>query len=310
MVEQHDESGSGPPPAPADLETHEAGFKHPHRAPDVVEEGPRHSLFPTLLGAAMIVTLCIAGYMNMKSAETSPAAAPTTAGGTEAPPAATPAAAPEPSDGLKSLKSDVEGLRADLKALQERIEALPKPAPAPDLGPLNTKVDALSKQAEDVSALSRKLDGLGQRLGSFDTTLTALRGDVDTLKTEGKKPAESAPATAGPAGRSGEDSKVTLAALDQGSELFKSRKYKEANDVFRKLTESNPDDARVWYYAALSRGSATKEWTGETVRMVEKGVELEKAGSPETSKVDAAFADLVPTFKTWLDTYRKAAHAR
>jgi hypothetical protein len=103
---------------------------------------------------------------------------------------------------------------------------------------------------------------------------------------------------------------VSLASLDQGAELFKAGKYKEASDAFKKLTESNPNDARVWYYAALSRGSATKDWLGETVRMVQKGIEREKAGSPEGAKIDAAFADLNPTFKKWLGTYREAARPR
>ena len=98
--------------------------------------------------------------------------------------------------------------------------------------------------------------------------------------------------------------------MDQGVGLFKAGKYKEASDAFQKLTESTPNDARVWYLAAFSRGSATNQWTGETTRLVEKAVELEKAGTPDGAKIDAAFTGLNPAFKPWLDTYRKMAKAR
>jgi predicted Zn-dependent protease len=100
---------------------------------------------------------------------------------------------------------------------------------------------------------------------------------------------------------------VADAAMGQGVDLFKAGKYKEASDVFRKLTESNPDDARVWYYAALSRGSATKDWGGETTRLVEKGIEREKAGTPDSAKIDSVFTDLNAAFRPWLDAYRKMA---
>jgi hypothetical protein len=103
---------------------------------------------------------------------------------------------------------------------------------------------------------------------------------------------------------------VSLASLVQGNALLKAGMYKEASDYFRKLTESNPGDARVWYFAAVSRGSATKDWVGETKRMVEKGIEREKAGSPDRAKIDAAFNDLFPTVKPWLEGYRKWARLR
>jgi hypothetical protein len=39
-------------------------------------------------------------------------------------------------------------------------------------------------------------------------------------------------------------------------------------------------------------------------------VELEKAGTPDGAKIDALFSDLNPSFKPWLDAYRKMAKAR
>ena len=103
------------------------------------------------------------------------------------------------------------------------------------------------------------------------------------------------------------DSKALSAAAD----LFRAGKYKEARDAFDKLEISNPDDARVWYYAALSYGFSTKDWTDGAVRLVEKGIAREEAGTPRTAEIDAEFKDLTPpNGKDWLSAYRKPGGQR
>ena len=245
----------------------------------------------------MVLPLIAAWIVNSKPAE-APAAAATAARASRKP-RSPPRPPPTRRPTTQVPQGEIDGLKADLKTLQDRIEALPKPAPPPDLEPLNSKIADLSKDTESLAVLPKKVDDLDQRLGSFDKTLVALRGEIDTFKNEVKKPVEPAATTPEPA--KPDDTKVADAALDQGAGLFKAGKYKEASDAFQKLTESSPNDARVWYFAALSRGSATNQWTGETTRLVEKGVELEKAGSPDSAKIDAAFAELNPAFKPWLD---------
>ena len=89
-----------------------------------------------------------------------------------------------------------------------------------------------------------------------------------------------------------------------GVDLFKAGKYKEADEVFKKLAAADPKDARVYYYAALSRGLSTSDWQGETLSTATKGAELEKAGTPKPPEVDAAFADLPANLKPWVAYFR------
>ena len=71
---------------------------------------------------------------------------------------------------------------------------------------------------------------------------------------------------------------------------------------------SRPEDARVWYYAALSHGLATNEWKDETIRLFNKAVERERAGTPDKAKIDASLANVTePSVKKWVDYFRKAA---
>ena len=96
--------------------------------------------------------------------------------------------------------------------------------------------------------------------------------------------------------------------MDDAVKLFKANKFKEAEDQFLKMTEANPNDARVWYFAALSNGLATGKWDGKTAELVQKGIEREKAGSPKPAEIDTAFRDLTTaTGKDWLAGYRKYA---
>jgi hypothetical protein len=104
---------------------------------------------------------------------------------------------------------------------------------------------------------------------------------------------------------------ATDAEISRGAELFRQARYQEALDYFSKLETNHLDDARVWYFAALSHGFLTHEWTKGTVDLVEKGLERERAGTPGTARIDAAFSNLVSsTGKDWLATYRKRVNGQ
>jgi TolA-binding protein len=307
MVDHHDEPGASPPPPEGQgnrigepAEGYGTAHTHPKPAPPPADNGSRYSVFPMVLGAAMVLVLVIAWVISTRPKDQGSAATTTT---TTAAPAAEKPADAEPDS--KALKADLDGLKTALKDLENRIKSLPPPPAPVDLEPLKTRVSDLAKETEALAALPKKLEDLDQRLSAFGQTLTTVHADLDKVK----KAAEAAPAASATTTEAARpaDEKTADAAVDQAAGLFKSGKYKDASDAFQKLTESSPEDARVWYFAALSRGSATNQWTGETVRLVEKGIALEKAGNPPSAKIDAALAGVNPSFKPWLDAFRKRA---
>jgi hypothetical protein len=92
----------------------------------------------------------------------------------------------------------------------------------------------------------------------------------------------------------------------QGIKLFKQNRYKEALGILNQLELTSPDDARVWYFAALSQGLATDQLTGLTERLVEKGIERERAGTPSTAVIESAISDLtIAQGRDWLAQYRR-----
>lgn len=308
----------GAPASFAQVAPHEAAFKHAHAAPETPDEVPRRPVFPLLLGAAMVLTFLVALYLNRQPLEpsgmvaapapgTETASAPAPDAPSTPAPTSTPTPGPEVGEIAKSLGAEIEEIKDEMKVLEDRVEAMPKP----DLAPLNSKINRLAEDSQAVSSLPTTVGELDRRVASLDASIAALKGEVEALRAESKKPVESpAPAAATATAARSEEAGGDDAAFNRGADLFQEGKFKEASDSFLKLTETKPDDARAWYYAAISRGSATNQWQGETTRLVTKGVEREKAGTPESARIDAAFADLKPSVKSWLDAYRKRSRPR
>ncbi|WP_422928760.1 hypothetical protein [Singulisphaera sp. PoT] len=104
--------------------------------------------------------------------------------------------------------------------------------------------------------------------------------------------------------------------ITRAANLFRQGKYEEALTAFTALQKATPDDARVWYFSALSRGFAKKQWTGDTLKLVQKGVVSEKAGKPPKAEIDAAFRNLSgenvknDNGRKWLEFYRDQAKAQ
>lgn len=291
----------------------------PPTPPSLGDAPPKPPIFPVVMGLVLVGVLVGAVAFNMKVSQEGANAATTAVA-----PAPAPAEPEKPksvtplTDNLKALQTEMARLATQIKGLQEKIDALPKPEPPPDLKPLQTQIAELAKSSESVGPLPKRVGDLDERVGAVDKSLGTLKEEIASLRNEVKKASEQAaaavasaskPATNSPGETAGDS--TNLGALDEGVKLFKAGKYKEADDLFLKMTETNPNDARVWYFAALSNGFATGKWDGKTAELVQKGIEREKAGSPGASEIDAAFRDLTPaTGKDWLVGYRQRARSR
>ncbi len=289
----------------------------PPLPPPPAANEPKHPVFPIIMGLFFVGAL-VGAVIYARKAETEAAA------NAPAPAAPTPSAALElpQIDALtgevKSLQGKIDSLAAQTRDLQDRFDKLPQPQSAPDLKPLQAQIDKLAKTVSEVAPLPKQVGDLDGRVAVMDKSLAALRADITALQSDARKPASTPQpestkdelAKEETSTPSSEDANINVAGegLEQGVQLFKGRKYKEASDLFRKLTDEFPKDARVWYYAALSNGLATNQWRGETERLVNQGVEREKAGSPKAPEIDAVMTDLAPAPKKWLDFYRQRAH--
>jgi chaperonin cofactor prefoldin len=214
-------------------------------------------------------------------------------------------------DRIKSLSDQCNNLSDQYKQLQARLDAVPKPTPVPDLAPIEAKVAQVGQLSEQIEAIGKKLDPLPAQLVESEKKVTGLDAKLDELRNEVLAAHSRAPADrsrdASPVSSEKGESSIDR-ALEPGVSQFRRARYREAFDVFQKLEQSHPDDARVWYYAALSYGLSSNDWGQTTQSMVQQGVTREKASQPEKSVIDSALAGLTKeTGKDWLDFYRRRA---
>ena len=252
----------------------------------------------------------------------------------------------EPSSAQQNAKIDAQNAKVDalasrLDRLQADLDQTRRQNPASELDgirrqvsgfdDLSRKVAAMESQFSGFDDLSRrvaamesqlhlvpgKLDEATRKVTSVEADLkgtqnqvAALQADVHSSKGNENAPAaETKPTTESKGATPSEIAPPKIDPLAQGVALFHQKKYEEASNFFNSLTTTKPDDARVWYYAALTRGLTTRDWKGRTEEMVNRGVQREVAGTPPKAEIDAAFADLVPqTGEDWLSFYRRKAH--
>jgi TolA-binding protein len=215
----------------------------------------------------------------------------------------------------KAVSTEVDKLKSEIAGLTKKVTEMTPPAdPAPQikavddkvaelyrtmaeiparLEALNQKVDASLKG--DAFAPAPKVDAIEKKVGELSQAIDSLKAGVSNRPTTAAGPAPTDTGSESP-------------AMTQAVDLFKKGKYLEAKEAFARLQTVSPDDARVWYYSALANSLATGDWRGESVRLATTGVDKEKAGMPERSKIDAAFAGLtVNTGRDWLAFFRNKA---
>lgn len=320
------------PPAPS-KPTYAAKPSGPHKPSPIPAIVTAMGLGALLAGGGILLG------QNLPKSEPAPAPAPTPAASTT--PAPSPDAEAKPTADA-ALAGRVDGLGNEIKELGKRIDdiqkglaSLPKPEPGPavDLKPIEAKIDAMSKRLDAASppdlkgfedqvtkataaqaeaatklgALASSVEGLEKALAAQKTELAAVQEKLKAAPEA--RPSTDTPAAGGAAAGNGTVSGAAAEAdYNKAVGLFKANQFAQARDAFLKLGETCPNDARVWYYAAVANGYATNVWNGETERLVTKGVESEKGGTPDLAKINATFADLAPpSVKAWLDAYRARA---
>ena len=274
---------------------------------DDPEAGSPHRRLSTMVGVNFLLLLILVlmlGYViHQQSKE--PAPAENSAKSTDTNPA-------------NAVAGEVDRLKGEIAALTKKLGEMPAPPdPTPQIKLLDEKVADLGKSigempgrldslAQKVEAASKgegfapapKVDAIEKKVGELAESFDALKAGVATRP---------GPAHTTPPARV-EDINVEGQAMEEAVDLFRNGKYAEAKDAFVKLQSVYPDDARVWYFSALANGLATRNWQGESERLVQIGVEKEKAGTPDSAKIDAVFADLTATNgRDWLAFYRKQA---
>jgi TolA-binding protein len=214
-------------------------------------------------------------------------------------------------------------LSGKLDQLQSRVDHLPKALTTTDLDPLTHRLTALEDLRGKVQDLDSRINPLRLKLEDDSGKITTMMADIDgvrkqaaslqtelTTKLKADKPSVKRDTMLAETSleRAREMEPPRKELLQPGIELFRQKKYDQASEAFDSLTKTKPDDARVWYFAALSRGLATRDWKGQTEKLVTEGVEREKAGTPEKSQIDSAFADLTAeTGRDWLAFFRRRA---
>jgi hypothetical protein len=196
------------------------------------------------------------------------------------------------------LKPAVDHLQGEVKDLAKTVEERPSPPNyAPQIKAVEDRITDLGKSLADmtdrIDAIGKKVDGLdpSARFGAIEKQVAEVAGTLAAVKAE--LAAKLSPLA------------VASDEMGQAIALFKEGKWGDAKDAFTRLQGVSPDDARVWYFSALANGLASRDWKGESEKLVAEGMAREKAGKPDKAKIDAAFADLTTaTGKDWLTFYR------
>jgi TolA-binding protein len=216
-------------------------------------------------------------------------------------------------DDAETLRKQIANLAQRLDGLSERVDRMtrPKDETPPVLHTMQIKIAELAGQMDDLSALPAKVRQSDSRLDLLQEEFKTLRARIESLIRGQREGAATQLALRGPSGAAaapsanGEDNSPTM---DLAVTLLQRGQYAAAREVFARLQDAQPRDARVWYFAALAAGLARGNWDGEAKQLVEKGIECERHGTPSTAKIDSALATRVPIEGVpWLNSLRKQA---
>lgn len=208
---------------------------------------------------------------------------------------------------FEALNKRYERLTERIDLLSQRIDRLAKSLeqPSPILRTLQTQITDLQQAVDQVANVPPRLRQLEQRVTAIRIELTKVSGRAigEESPGEGQPQAANKPPQAG---LYAEADPARDATLKLAIGLFREGHYEQAQEVLRRLQRERPRDARVWYYAALANGMMSGTWGGETKRLVDQGIELERAGAPSRAAIDEALAGLTRALgKDWLAEQRR-----
>jgi TolA-binding protein len=209
---------------------------------------------------------------------------------------------------IGEVQLELGTLGRELARLEDRLNARTNAPPAPpDLAPLRTRIDDLVEESQRLSPLPATFESLRQRADALEKGLNALRTEVAAVPKQLDGSLNALKDAIVSRSASDQVSPADI-ARDIGAVLFREGKYPAAREVFLTLVQNYPNDARLWYFAALANGLTSGDWTGESEGMVRRGLACEQRGRPKRSDIDAQFSTLTKEQgKDWLEEWRKRA---
>jgi hypothetical protein len=212
---------------------------------------------------------------------------------------------------IGQVQLEFGALGRELARLEDRLNARTNAPPAPpapsDLAPLRTRIDDLVAESKRLSQLPATFESLGQRVDALEKDLKALHTEVAAVPTQLDASLNALKGAIVSRPASNQVSPADI-ARDLGAVLFRAGKYPAAREVFLTLVQNDPNDARLWYFAALANGLSSGDWTGESEGMVRRGLACEQKGRPKRSDIDDQFSTLTKEQgKDWLEEWRKRA---
>ena len=199
----------------------------------------------------------------------------------------------------------------------ERIDRVsrPKDETPPVLRTMQIKMGELAREIDEVAQLPARVRHYDNQLETLREEVKSLRNRIESMAGASAGTGPRGASTSGltlpsPAASSGPMAEIEPAATDPtmalGIDLLQRGQQATAREVFLRLQVAHPNDARVWYFSALSEGLTSGNWDGEAKRLAEKGLECERAGHPSTATIDAALATRTPIKgEDWIASLRR-----
>ena len=187
--------------------------------------------------------------------------------------------------------AEVDQLKAEIAGLTKKLGEMPAPAdPTPQIKSLDDKVADLYKTLAEtparIEALNQKVEAAikseafapAPKVDAIDKKVGELTQAIDVAR----RPSLARGPARRPRPRPRRRPTPRARRWPRPSTCSRRGSILEAKEAFARLQAANPDDARVWYFSALANGLATRDWKGESERLVDhRRRRRRRPGSPD-----------------------------